>query len=629
MQRACSTSAPCSSAAEAIHVDGVDCQHAQQGAKRVHPSRSSNRHRTSEVEERRNDADHTGHSCRSSSNRSVKSVHASCEGAERHGTRGEEAEDLYKLIPGNIESALMPFQKEGVKFGISHGGRVLIADEMGLGKTLQAIAIACVFSQDWPVVCLMPASMRWVWAEELEKWLTDLRPGDIKVVRSSTDVDNLKTAKMVIVTYDLLSRSDFLQTSLIGCGFRTIIVDESHYCKNKDTKRTKAVMRLAKQARRCVLLSGTPALNRPAELFSQITMIADKTFGSWTEYTTRYCDGRRGRFGWECRGATHIEELHDKSIMIRRLKNDVMSELPAKRRQHIPLELDQNSLKSIRENMNKMGGLDGFERNVVWGELTKQTALAKAELAAQYMMDLVEGGAKLLIFAHYLAVLDTLEKELCRAKARSNEINKCVGYIRIDGGVSASDRPDLVKKFQTRSDVRVAVLGLQAAGQGLTLTAASAVVFAELHVTPGVMVQAEDRAHRIGQTASVNVHYLVARQTLDECIWRLLTRKLSVVSHTLNGKKQRLEAERVAGGRRDSSELSFTLPDDDEVFNELAVTPGKPDIRSFFDPRCGRPRKPKESVLESKSTGDVIDLCDAEENSTPVSGNSRTRLCWA
>lgn len=173
------------------------------------------------------------------------------------------------------------------------------------------------------------------------------------------------------------------------------------------------------------------------------------------------------------------------------------------------------------------------------------------------------------------------------------------------------------------------MLGLQAAGQGLTLTAASAVVFAELHVTPGVMVQAEDRAHRIGQTASVNVHYLVARQTLDECIWRLLTRKLSVVSHTLNGKKQRLEAERVAGGRRESSELSFTLPDDDEVFNELTVTPGKPDIRSFFDPRGGRPRKPKESVLESKSTGDVIDLCEAEKNSTPVSGNSRPRVCWA
>eukprot|EP00960_Hanusia_phi_P007141 203180-Hanusia_phi.AAC.1 len=246
--------------------------------------------------------------------RSGRIEHSKCSQVTPEGLREfhETAESLYKRIPDNIESALMPFQKEGVKFGISHEGKVLIADEMGLGKTLQAIAIACVFSDDWPVVCLMPASMRWVWAEELEKWLTNLRPGDIKVVRSSTDVDNLRVAKMVIVTYDLLSRSEFMQSSLLSCGFRTIIVDESHYCKNKDTKRTMAVLKLAKQARRRILLSGTPALNRPAELFSQISMIADKLFGTWTDYTTRYCDGRRGRFGWECKGATNIEELHDK-----------------------------------------------------------------------------------------------------------------------------------------------------------------------------------------------------------------------------------------------------------------------------------------------------------------------------
>eukprot|EP00960_Hanusia_phi_P007142 203180-Hanusia_phi.AAC.2 len=295
--------------------------------------------------------------------------------------------------------------------------------------------------------------------------------------------------------------------------------------------------------------------------------------------------------------------------------------------------------------MAKMSAMEGFERNVVWGELTKQvcpaflhktasdyglfsqTALAKAELAAQYMMDMVEGGAKLLIFAHYLSVLDTLEQELCRAKANQDTT---VGYIRIDGSVIASERQELVKRFQNRSDVRVAVLGLQAAGQGLTLTAASAVVFAELHVTPGVMVQAEDRVHRIGQTSSVNVHYLVARNTLDECIWRLLTRKLSVVSYALNGKKQKLEAEKVKGGNLSGGgggEVSFTLPEDDEVFNELTTTPGKPDIRSFFEPRSGRPKKSRESALESKTASDFIDLCEIEESSTPVSGKHKSLVC--
>ena len=135
-----------------------------------------------------------------------------------------------------------------------------LVDEMGLGKTIQAIAVASIYRHDWPCLVFMPASMRWSWAAELEKWLVELRPGDIKVIRNSQDTDNLNIARFVLCTYDLFVRSALLQTALHAAKFGVCIIDESHYCKNREAKRTSAVQSIACKTKRCILLSGTPAL---------------------------------------------------------------------------------------------------------------------------------------------------------------------------------------------------------------------------------------------------------------------------------------------------------------------------------------------------------------------------------
>ena len=520
---------------------------------------------------------------------------------------------VLSCLPQKLLSSLMPFQKEGVEFVVSKDGRACIADEMGLGKTLQAIAVASFYRQDWPCLVVMPASMRWTWALELEKWLDELRPGDVKVVRNMEDTDDIEAAKFVLCTYDLLARSAVLQKGLHAVNFGVCIVDESHYCKNKDTKRTAAVQSLGVKIKRCLLLSGTPALNRPVELYPQIAMLKSALLGSFTAFTKRHCDAHRGKFGWEYRGATNLEELSDKlkQVMVRRLKNDVLDDLPSKRRQHVPLELDPRALKDLQTNLKALeGASEKFEIAVLWSKLAMQTAEAKKGAAAEYVKDLVEGGTKLLVFAHFLSVLDHLEQALTQSK---------VSFIRIDGSVTASDRQAAVTRFQSDDTVRVAILSLRAAGQGLTLTAAATVVFAELDVTPGLLLQAEDRVHRIGQTSAVNIHYLVGRGTLDERVWRMIERKLSVLGNTLNGKKDKLGAHvcdvvlgaYVEGEGQDGS----ANPAAQTVASALMpATPrvcGTASIRSFFGSNTGGSARKTPRATASASAdnqGGIIQL---------------------
>lgn len=208
-----------------------------------------------------------------------QTVAAARQGAEGGGSSVEQSqtvemvaadEELSQALPEQLRASLMAFQREGVKFAVSKNGRAILGDEMGLGKTIQAIAVASIYRNDWPCLVFMPASMRWSWAAELEKWLVELRPGDIKVIRNSQDTDNLNIARFVLCTYDLFVRSALLQTALNEAKFGVCIIDESHYCKNREAKRTKAVQSIACKTKRCILLSGTPALTYFFRRFEQL-----------------------------------------------------------------------------------------------------------------------------------------------------------------------------------------------------------------------------------------------------------------------------------------------------------------------------------------------------------------------
>ncbi|MCI4393309.1 hypothetical protein PGIGA_G00155910 [Pangasianodon gigas] len=522
--------------------------------------------------------------------------------------KGRDEELL--LLPQKLEKRLLPFQRQGVQFALSRAGRCLIADEMGLGKTVQAISVAYLYRHEWPLLIVVPSSLKYPWIEELERWVPELHPEDINLVESKADIMGISQSKVTVLGYGLLTNdAQSLVDALKKQRFGVVIVDESHYLKSRNAARTKILVPVIQNAKRAILLTGTPALGRPEELFMQIDALYPRRFGTWSEYAKKYCNAHYRYFGrrrqWDCRGASHLDELHQRlsEIMIRRLKAEVLTQLPAKIRQRIPFDLPKEAAKEASSSLEKWESLmrslgSGESENEnpfteVMGLITqmyKQTAIAKAGAVKDYIKMMLETEQlKFLVFAHHLSMLQACTEAVIEAKA---------GYIRIDGSVPSAERIQLVHRFQNDPETRVAILSIQAAGQGLTLTAASHVVFAELYWNPGHVKQAEDRAHRIGQTSSVHIHYLIAKGTFDMVMWSMLNRKETVTGSTLNGKKDYLKTEEADKEKWDFLNFaqawtpSDSITDDaEDLFFSHFEKDKQHDIRNFFSSVSDKKRK--------------------------------------
>jgi SNF2 family DNA or RNA helicase len=227
---------------------------------------------------------------------------------------------------------------------------------MGLGKTIQAIGLACAFRDSWPVLVLVPAVVKLNWVVELERWLPALEPWRIRVVGGRGDVDSWRTADaaFVVATYGLFTQESAAASALAQAQFKMVIADESHYLKTHNAVRTKLVTPLLAAAQHAVLLSGTPMLARPVELYAQISALNKSLVGSYTEYTRHFCAARRGRFGWDVTGASNLDELAEllTKVMIRRKKDEVLTQLPAKIRSRVYLDLDDKAVKGVQEGMH-------------------------------------------------------------------------------------------------------------------------------------------------------------------------------------------------------------------------------------------------------------------------------------
>ncbi|XP_063606912.1 SWI/SNF-related matrix-associated actin-dependent regulator of chromatin subfamily A-like protein 1, partial [Penaeus indicus] len=301
--------------------------------------------------------------------------------------------------------------------------------------------------------------------------------------------------------------------------------DESHMLKSFKTARYKAAAPLMKKAKRVLLLSGTPALSRPSELYTQISGIDPSLFPSFQDFGVRYCAGKQLPWGWDFSGSSNLEELQillEARIMIRRLKSQVLDQLPSKQRMTVILDPTSihASTKAMQEAAKQFGAVKGVQKHGALLQFFAESSRAKWKAVTEYIKELFEADKKFLVFAHHQIMLDKLSETCENAK---------VEYIRIDGKTPGEVRQNYVNKFQTKDSVKVAVLSITAANTGLTLTAAQLVVFAELFWNPGILVQAEDRAHRIGQEDCVMVQYLVAQGTADDYIWPLVQSKLEVL----------------------------------------------------------------------------------------------------
>ncbi|XP_064443098.1 SWI/SNF-related matrix-associated actin-dependent regulator of chromatin subfamily A-like protein 1 isoform X5 [Mirounga angustirostris] len=455
--------------------------------------------------------------------------------------------DLSGVDP-KLVSNLLPFQRAGVNFAIAKRGRLLLADDMGLGKTIQAICIAAFYRKEWPLLVVVPSSVRFTWEQAFLRWLPSLSPDRINVVVTSRD--RLTAGLVNIVSFDLLSKLE----KQLKTPFKVVIIDESHFLKNIKTARCRAAMPLLKApspggsrtatwgiglgrqanflslvAKRVILLSGTPAMSRPAELYTQIIGVRPTFFPQFHAFGLRYCDAKRQPWGWDYSGSSNLGELKlllEEAVMLRRLKCDVLAQLPPKQRKMVAIVPGQISTKA-------RAALDAAAKEMTTMNKTKQqqkealllffnrTAEAKIPSVIEYILDLLESGReKFLVFAHHKVVLSAITRELEK---------KHVPYIRIDGSTSSADREDLCQQFCLFEKHAVAVLSITAANMGLTFSSADLVVFAELFWNPGVLLQAEDRVHRIGQSSSVSIHYLVARGTADDYLWPLIQEKIKVL----------------------------------------------------------------------------------------------------
>lgn len=328
--------------------------------------------------------------------------------------------------------------------------------------------------------------------------------------------------------------SDTLKTA----GFGILVVDESHYYKNWKAKRTKKLSEIAAHINRRIELTGTVIKSRPAELYSQLKLVAPEIAGRFVDFATQYCGGYRDRFGFHADGATNLDELHlrIKPVYLRRLKRDVLPELPPKLHSDIPVEMPTAAAARYRraaadfiEYLKEEGKSEAAVAAKRAEHLTRITALKqlalkpKIEAAIEFIRNANKQGEKVVAFSGYNEVIEAITADFGDA------------CVRIVGEDSAAARDAAVQAFQNNPAVTVFAGNIAAAGVGLTLTASSKVLFTDEPWTPGDKQQAEDRCHRIGQDDCVNVYTLLAVGTIDSLIHTILEEKAEVVAAVQDG----------------------------------------------------------------------------------------------
>ena len=408
---------------------------------------------------------------------------------------------------------------------------------------------------------------------------------------------------VVVVNYDVLHKhEDVLHAS----EFDVLIVDEAHYLKNQKARRSKMVFGIPAspklraagvpdvpgiRAKRRIFLTGTPIANRPAELFPLISYLDPISWPDFFRFAVRYCNGHRRQFsstksGWDFSGASNLEELQEKlrsTIMIRRLKKDVLTELPPKRRQVIELTPDESGREALRAELDaykshaedEIAGLEAEAELALAADdpasyanavarlekgssarfeeisaLRLETARAKIPVALEFIREAAEESAKVVVFAHHKEVVRALAKEFGEEA------------VILVGDTPMIERQEAVDRFQRDPNVRIFIGSIMAAGVGITLTAAAHVIFFELDWVPGNVSQAEDRCHRIGQKESVLVQHLVLEGSLDAIMAKKIVAKQNVIDRALDARRDPSvlpAAEKANARRRELEEKASTL----------------------------------------------------------------------
>lgn len=448
-------------------------------------------------------------------------------------------DDIKQRLDGKFPDGLelYPFQYVGVGFVEAANGRAMIGDEMGIGKTIQAIAYSVLHTEQWPVLVVCPANVKYNWGAEISKWVPD---ASVCVVKDGKSI--IEDANYTVINYDLMAKR---KDELLMNGYNLVILDESHYIKNPDAQRTVAVIEVATQSKGLICLTGTPITNRPAEFFTQLNLLRPGRFSNVWNYRKRYCNAVKTKFGWKYDGASNLAELNEQArdFMVRRLLEEVIPEMPDLVESFIPVEIsdadwnEYNDLVAMWQQeyeyyLDNPPMPQGFVLNMLT-ELRHHCGLLKCKYAADYVVDYVVSQSKpLVVFTHHRDVMDNIIDNLS---------DKTIRYGIIRGGTAPAERQRLVAEFQD-DGLDVLFCATVAAKEGITLTNADTVVFVEREWVPGWEAQAAARIRRIGQNSQYcNQVFLSVERSIDQHFDAVVKGKAAVLSAALDGDEERRE----------------------------------------------------------------------------------------
>jgi len=433
-----------------------------------------------------------------------------------------------------MKPSLKPYQIEDVAWLHERKGRALIASDQGTGKT----CVACTFIKEaslFPALIVCPASVKGNWANELKQWagvdsaiISGHKPNDI-------DPASIRVA---IVNYDILTHQ---KAFLASIGFEIIFFDECHYMSNRQAAWTQEAMSIARRTTRVCGMSGTPISNRPSDFWPILHMIQPRTFASFHKYAWKYCAPVKKPWGggYDYSGSSNLPDLHEeiKPFTVRRLKSVVL-DLPKRTINMVRLDMENDEeYREADADFLKYLKNRGFSHKVEKAKkaeaITKMNALLM--LAARHKARPVvkwcqrylaeNPGKKIIVFAVNKLMIDVLYRRILPGQA-----------VAIDGSVPSSKRTAIVSQFQTDPDTRVFVGNITAAGVGITLTAAQCTVFAQLPWKPSSVLQAQDRAYRIGQEQEVEQFFLVVPDSIEEKLCKAIQTKQNIADSILEGK---------------------------------------------------------------------------------------------
>ncbi|MDP2235004.1 MAG: DEAD/DEAH box helicase [Bacteroidales bacterium] len=455
-----------------------------------------------------------------------------------------------------LKMKLFHFQAQGVAYALEKK-RIIVGDQPGLGKSCQAIA-TIVAANAFPCLVIAPSSLKINWQREWHMW------SDRKAMILNDGIKNnfhlywqANLAQVFIVNYESLKKY-FVQSinkpesaklrlnhvkfkEHVTSMFKSVIIDESHRVKSTATQQTKFTKGIASGKEYILALTGTPVINKPKDLISQLGIIEQMPrFGGYQKFTQRYCSGPR-----EASNLRELNYLLNLNCFYRRDKQDVLKDLPAKMRQVAMCQIttrreykdaEDNLIKYLRAYKDaddeKVARALRGEVMVQIGILKNISARGKLTDVYEFIDDIMESGEKLVVFAHLKEVIQAIHKHYPKA-------------VTITGDDNQSDRQNAVDSFQKNPETKLILCSIKAAGVGLTLTASSRVAFVELPWTAADCDQCEDRCHRIGQHDSVTCTYFLGEDTIDEKIYKIIQTKREIAA-TVTGATEQIEEDIVS-----------------------------------------------------------------------------------